>query len=170
MLRLSSGLWNRSGLRMATAISENSAASIFTPCKWVSRIHSKRRYLPLWLHQSHPKCHSKDIYCCDNIIKIISNLTNLLLLPLSVEFFVAKGLTLWQNVQDADWLVVFMNTITNFQVPQNPETSWPAECIRNLRKNIHVEVFAVLGCYAAYVGSCFPAFRGSLSVTSSRTK
>jgi len=33
-----------------------------------------------------------------------------------------------------------------------------------------VEVFAFLGCYAAYVGSCLPMFWDSLLILSSRVK
>jgi len=41
--------------------------------------------------------------------------------------------------------------------------------IWGLRRGV-VEAFALLGCYAAYVGSCLPTFRDSLSIPSSRAE
>ena len=35
---------------------------------------------------------------------------------------------------------------------------------------LNLEVIALLGCYAAYVGNCLPKFRDSLSLPSSRVK
>jgi hypothetical protein len=37
-------------------------------------------------------------------------------------------------------------------------------------KQAELEVFALLGCYAVYVGSCLLTFQDSLSVPSSRVK
>jgi hypothetical protein len=168
MSRLSSGLWYREIWRIATDLSESSAVFVFTSRKWVARVLSKRRYLPLWLQQSRPKCHSENLYCWDKIIKIISTLTFTFVWVR--RNYLQHRLTYWQIVQGAERLWAFVSTVTNLQFSYKPETSWPTKWIKCLRKNLHGWVLCSSGLLCCVCWLLLPAFREMLLVTSSTTK